>query len=330
MRFISLNNNLDAITVGIIGSGEQGEEIKGKVLSMCSAPDKERVSFFVPRDGVSPETMISGAAKAGRSNLLGNAVWLACAVPEALPEDVSWPGDVIFVTDYISREHPAIAKLGFVPSFASIDELGILISGTLSREREAENTSLEIATLRAEKFRLNKRVESMEKAVRDAGDFADSVHSMWRAKTRVLKALFVLLFFISSLLFAWLVWGAYDPATVGRLLQVTHERTFGRGGGGEINQEARSEVSGSEKESPDSPSASESQGAEDESPIPGVGPVTPEEEDINKSEGPETQEEGSGPGIPTELGGPLPEDLVVPPPPAPIPVESVNPAGTKE
>ena len=226
MRIISLDNKLDTVTIGVIGSEKQGEELKARVLAMCPEACRERIVFLVPKDGVSPETMINGAAKTSRGGAMVNTIWLGCMLPETLPENVVWPSGILFVADYIDTSSEFFATLGFVPRFITSEELSILISETIKREIDSETVDMELATLRAEKFRLNKQIAVMEKAIENAGRTVSNINAVWRSKTMTLKLLFVILFILSSVLFAWLGFGVYNPKMASRILYGVHKRTF--------------------------------------------------------------------------------------------------------
>lgn len=228
MRIFSLDNKLDTITIGIIGTESQGEEIKSRILSMCDEMLRDKVVFLVPHNGVSPETMISGAGRACREKgLSSGSIWLCCSLPQLFPADVVWPSGIFFVTDFLDRNEAFFNELKFVPKFIAVNDLAILVSETLRREADAENTDMEIARLRSEKFRLNKRADDLEKAVLNAGRTVEKINEVWRKRTIGIKTLFVILFILSSLLLAWTAYGVWNPSIACKTLVTTHMRIFG-------------------------------------------------------------------------------------------------------
>lgn len=297
MRIISLDNKLDSITIGVIGTEKQGEEIKSRVLASCPDALRGKVVFLVPKDGVSPEVMIHGAGKTSRKGgSVANILWLGCVIPETLPENVVWPSNILFLTDFVERGNPFFETLSFVPNFVTVDEFALLVSGTIKREADNETVDMELAKLRAEKFKLHKQAETLEKAVVNAGRTVENINALWRGRTRSLKLLFTVLFVLSSVLGAWLAFGVWNPPAAARILAGVHLRTFGT-----LSDFSHLVPSGNAGEKPAA-----------------VQPDAPVKENTG-----ETVTVTGGSGIPGEMqsGDVIPGEIY---PPAPIPVEGAD------
>lgn len=229
MQILKFNGTAGNLTVGIIGTEEQGVKIKSKVLALCDESIRERISFLVPKEGITTETMISGAENTCRRGGASSSIlWLACTVPELFPENVTWPSEVLFVVDYIPKDSSFFDTLNFVPRFATIDEFASIVCDSIRREVGIERANMEIARLRAEKFKLNKKTEELEKTVVNAGQSMEKINKLWRYRTRGLRFLFVFFFLLSSVLLGWVSFETLNPAGAMRLLAKTHIRITGK------------------------------------------------------------------------------------------------------